>query len=120
MFDIVFYKNRSGKEPVLEYIQELSRRTDKDSRIKLQKVHDYINYLQTEGKKAGEPYVKHIEGEIWELRPLRDRILFAAFDGQRFVLLHHFVKKTRKIPQGEIEQARRNLADFKERYNHER
>ena len=120
MFDIVFYKNRSGKEPVLEYIQELSGRTDKDSRVKLQKVHDYINYLKTEGKKAGEPYVKHIEGEIWELRPLRDRILFAAFDGQKFVLLHHFVKKTRKIPQSEVEQAKRNLADFKERYSHER
>jgi phage-related protein len=56
MFDIVFYKNRSGKEPVLEYIQELSGRTDKDSQIKL---HDYINYLGTEGKKAGEPYMKH-------------------------------------------------------------
>jgi phage-related protein len=53
MFDIIFYKNRSGKEPVLEYIQELSGRTDKDSHIKLQKVHDSINYLKTEGKKAG-------------------------------------------------------------------
>ena len=48
MFDIVFYKNRSGKEPVLEYIEELSECTDKDSRVKLQKVHDYINYLRTE------------------------------------------------------------------------
>ena len=74
MFDIVFYKNRNVKEPVLEYIQELSGRSDKDNRIKLRKVHDYIN---------------------------------------------HFVKKTRKIPQNEVEQAKRNLADFKERYSHE-
>ncbi len=28
------------------------------------------------GTAAGEPYVKHLDGEIWELRPLRDRILF--------------------------------------------
>ena len=27
----------------------------------------------------GEPFIKHLEGEIWELRPLRDRILFAAW-----------------------------------------
>jgi phage-related protein len=28
------------------------------------------------------------------------------------VLLHHFVKKTRKTPKGEIERAKRELEDF--------
>jgi len=28
------------------------------------------------------------------------------------VLLHHFIKKTQKTPLREIEQAKRNLADF--------
>lgn len=32
-----------------------------------------------------------------------------------FVLLHHFVKKTRKTPKREIECAKRKLEDFKER-----
>ena len=44
----------------------------------------------------GEPFIKHLEGDIWELRPLRDRILFAAWLDDGFILLHHFVKKTQK------------------------
>ena len=67
------------------------------------------------GTQAGEPYIKHLDGEIWELRPIRDRILFAAYTGNKFVLLHHFMKKTQKTPPREIEQAKRELDDIKER-----
>ena len=59
--------------------------------------------------------MKHLEGDIWELRPIRDRIFFVAWHEGSFVLLHHFMKKTVKIPPREIEQARRELADLKER-----
>lgn len=38
----------------------------------------------------------------------------AWIDGS-FVLLHHFMKKTQKTPKREIEQAKRELADLKER-----
>jgi phage-related protein len=31
-----------------------------------------------------------------------------------FILLHHFIKKTRKTPQKETDQAKRNLKDYKE------
>ena len=63
----------------------------------------------------GEPYIKHLDGEIWELRPIRDRILFAAWHQGGFVLLHHFMKKTQKTPAREIAQAKQNLADLIER-----
>jgi len=115
MFEIIFYRDRSGKEPILEYLKELAGRADKDSRIKANKMNDYIEYLAKDGKQAGEPYVKHLDGEIWELRPISDRILFAAWDGKSLILLHHFMKKTQKTPRREIDQAKRNLADYKER-----
>lgn len=89
--------------------------TNKDSRIKLHKIQDYIKALRAYGTLAGEPYIKHLDGEIWELRPIRDRIFFAAYIGNRFVLLHHFTKKTQKTPPREIEQAKRELDDVKER-----
>ena len=54
-------------------------------------------------------------GDLWELRPIRDRIFFVAWHEGSFVLLHHFMKKTVKTPPREIEQARRELADLKER-----
>ena len=74
MYKIEFYSDQNGKEPVLEYLEELASKNDKDSRIKLNKIRDYMKILKENGTRAGEPYVKHIEGEIWELRPLRDRI----------------------------------------------
>ena len=115
MYEIIFYKDRRGKEPALDYINWLARRTDKDSRIKLHKIQEYINVLRAYGTQAGEPYLKHLDGDIWELRPIRGRVLFAAWTDDGFILLHHFVKKTQKTPPQEIEQAKRELEDFKER-----
>jgi len=117
MHNIHFYKDKRGKEPVLDYIQSLARRSDKDSRIKAMKIYSYIEYLQQEGLSSRAPYVKHLDDEIWELRPLKDRILFASWQDDGFVLLHHFIKKTRKTPQREIAKAKRNLRKFKELKN---
>ena len=117
MFKVFFYSDKNGNEPVFEYIQELVNKTDKNSRIKATKIRDYIKYLQRMGNHVKEPYAKHIDGEIWELRPIRDRILYAAWDGSSFILLHIFQKDTQKTPRREIEQAKRNLADYRERMN---
>lgn len=78
MHKIFFYRDKNGNRPVAEYLAALSEKNDKDSRIKLNKIRDYMRALSEYGTQAGEPYVKHLDGEIWELRPLRDRILFVA------------------------------------------
>ena len=101
---------------MLEYIQSLSQLADKDSRINYNKINDYIQVLSQYGKAAGEPYIKHLDGDIWELRPIRGRIFFAAWENNSFILLHHFqFKKTNKTPKREIDQAKRNLKDMRER-----
>ena len=78
MYEIYFYEDKNGNSPILEYMQMLDLKHDKDSRIKINKIYDYIDVLRKAGKSSGEPYVKHLDGEIWELRPIRDRILFAS------------------------------------------
>ncbi len=115
LYEIHFYKDKDGKEPVKEYFRELEQRGDKDSRIKCNKIRDYVKILRERGTQAGEPYLKHLDGEIWELRPIRDRVLFAAWYDNGFILLHHFMKKTQKTPLREIEKAKRELADIRER-----
>ena len=115
MYKVFYYSDRNGKSPIANYIQKLASDSGKDSRINLNKIYEYIKYLSEAGQQAGEPYVKHIDGDIWELRPIKNRILFAAWDGKSFILLHHFIKKTQKTPHREIEQAKRNLADYKKR-----
>lgn len=115
LYDVYFYRDKNGKEPVADYLRELKRKNDKDSRIKLQKIQDYINVLKEYGTRAGEPYMKHLDGDIWELRPGSNRVLFAAWYRGSFVLLHSFLKKTQKTPVREIDQAKRELADLIER-----
>lgn len=115
MYKIHFYRDRNGNRPVVDYIRGLANRRDKDSRIKVRKIQDYLDALGKYGLGLREPYIKHIDGDIWELRPLSDRFFFVAWTGSSFVILHHFVKKTQKTPQREIEQAKRELADLKER-----
>ena len=115
MYEIYFYEDKNGNSPVFDYIQSLTKKSDKNSRINHNKINDYIEVLSEHGKAAGEPYIKHIDGDIWEIRPLRGRIFFASWTEKGFILLHHFVKKTRKTPQREIDQAKRNLKDMQER-----
>jgi phage-related protein len=115
LFTLLFYTTRRGESPIEDYIIGLGNKHDKDSLIKLQKIRDYIGILLNKGNRAGEPYIKHLDDDIWELRPLRDRILYAAWDEGCFILLHMFVKRTQETPRREIEQAKRNLVDFRER-----
>ena len=115
MHKIHFYRDKNGNEPVAEYITDLALKKDKDSRIKLNKIRDYIKILSEYGTQAGQPYIKHLDGEIWELRPLRDRIFFVGWINGSYVLLHQFMKKTQKTPAREIEKAKRELADLIER-----
>ena len=115
LFEVEFYRTEKGEEPVLEYMKALAEKSGKDSRIKLTKIRDYVKLLSIHGTQIGQPYIKHIDGDLWELRPLRDRILFFCWNGERFVLLHHFMKATQKTPQREIEQAKRNMLDYLER-----
>ena len=115
MYTIFFYREKDGSRPVADYILELASKKDKNSRVKLNKIQDYIKALKEFGLQLKEPYIKHLDGEIWELRPLRDRILFVAWHNGSFVLLHHFMKKTQKTPAREIEKAKRELQDLIER-----
>ena len=55
---------------------------------------------------------KHIEGDIWELRPLRERVFFVAWYNNSYVLLHHFTKKTQKTPKDKIKLAKQRLKEM--------
>ena len=117
MFNIEFYKDRAGNEPIVEYIRRLDAKalTSKEHRIRHKKIVEYLEVLSQFGTRAGEPYVKHIVDSIWELRPTNDRIFFFYWKDKTYLMLHHFIKKTTKTPVREIEQAKSNLTDFLER-----
>ena len=45
MYKVIFYRESSGKIPVLEYIEKLAASKSKDDRVKLHKIQDYIKAL---------------------------------------------------------------------------
>lgn len=117
MYEVIFYKDAQDREPIKEYLLELKKKSliSKNDRILFEKILAYIKALQQYGTRTGTPIVKHIDGNIWELRPLNNRIFFFYWKDDTFILLHHFIKKTQKTPPKELDQARRNLKDFMER-----
>lgn len=117
MYEIIFYEDKNGNSDVVSFIKELGEKsqTDKASRINFNKIVAYLDVLQEMGTRVGEPVTKHLDGEIWELRPLKNRFLYAFYKDNKFVMLHHFMKKTQKTPRRELETAKRRLKDFIER-----
>lgn len=117
LYEVEFYYDRHGKSEIVDFLDDLKEKseTNKTARINREKILAYIGALARYGTRIGVPYVKHIDGEIWELRPLGNRIFFFYWKDNKFVLLHHFIKKTQKTPPREIAKAQNNLKDFKER-----
>jgi phage-related protein len=99
MFEIYFYENKQGEQPIKNLLNNLKAKsnTSKDARIQYEKILTYIRSLQENGARIGEPVVKHIEGDIWELRPLSHRVLFFYLKDNKFILLHYFIKKPIKL-----------------------
>lgn len=115
MYEIEIYKDKNEHSELEEYFRKLRSSKNKDDRIKINKIRMYINLLAEYGLALTEPYIKKIDNEIWELRPLRDRILFASLYNNKFVLLSIFMKQTQKTPKIEIEKAKKILEDYKRR-----
>ncbi len=117
MHQVEFYSDAHGNEPVKEFLMELQgkRDTDKSARILSEKIITYIRVLQEYGTRAGMPYMRHLDGDIWELRPQPERVLFFYCQQNKFILLHHFRKKSQKTPKKEIDCAKRRAKDYNER-----
>ena len=67
---------------------------------------------------VGLPWVRSLGAGLWEVRSnLADRtarVIF-AIDGGEMILLHGFIKKTRKTPAAELELAKKRVGKIQER-----
>ena len=115
MYDIEIYSKKNGRCEIEEYLKILRKSKAKEDIIILNKIRLYVNLLAEYGFELREPYIKKLKGEIWELRPLKDRILFAKTNKNKIVLLNCFRKQSTKTPEKEIEKAKIYLEDYKKR-----
>ena len=94
-------------------VQSLLDALPLDMRASFQRI---VELIQSHGlERVREPYVKHLEGPLWEMRMKgKDGIARAAYVtavGKRIVIVHVFTKKTQKTPRREIEIALRRAKE---------
>ena len=116
MKKVIFYTDKNGNSELFNYLRVLELRNDKNSLINAKKIYSYIENLSKYGVSMGEPMVKHLGNKIWELRPLKHRILFFE-NTDSYVLLNYFIKSTNKTPIKEIIKARKRMNDYLNREN---
>jgi phage-related protein len=113
---IEFYQDERGRRPVEAWLAAL----DLKSRARVVRVFDLLKLY---GTLLGMPYSRHVRGKIFELRIAagrRDyRVLYVAWVGKRFILLHAFAKETAKTPAADLDIAERRLSDYQAHFQEE-
>ena len=111
MYNIEFYEDSNGKSELWEFLESLRIKaaTNKDARIQYKQISLYIQLLEDNGTRLNENITKHIDDDIWELRPGNNRVLYFYFKNDTFVLLHQFRKKHKILPNAKVIRQRLNV-----------
>lgn len=116
-FKAEFYKKEDGSKPAKEFM------LSQNEKMKT-KLFGLVDILEQYGNQLREPYSKHLDDGIFELRAKVgtdiSRVLYFFYHEGRIILTHGFVKKTQKTPPSEIEKAKQYRKDFLERYGDKR
>jgi phage-related protein len=105
---VKFFRTNGGSEPVRRWLKELSKEERKA-------ISDDLRTMQF-GWPVGMPLVRKMENGLWEIRTDFSnriaRVLFTIVAGEA-VLLHGFIKQSRKTTQPDLKTARKRKALLK-------
>lgn len=95
---ILFYTSKNGQKPVEDFL-------NKHLAVKAKTLRILLN-IKEYGLNSAIPHIKKLTGTpFWEIRILgknNARIFYITQSQQAIILLHGFIKKTKKTPQKEI------------------
>ena len=102
VLSVSFFRTDAGRLPVQQWLREL----DKTAR---KVIGEDIRLVQFSWP-LGMPLVRKMEAHLWEIRSHLSkgrtaRILFTV-EGNKMILLHGFIKKSRNTPQRDLNLAR--------------
>jgi phage-related protein len=105
---VVFYRTRSGKEVVRDWLRSL----DQGSRNAIGQDLMRVQYRWP----VGMPLCRPLSDGLWEVRSTLPgktiaRTLFCIGE-DRILVLHGFIKKTQKTPDADLALARRRKKEF--------
>lgn len=111
-FTVIAYEKENGEIPVEEFLDSINPKMRA-------KIYGLLEILQEKGNMLREPYSKHLDDGIFELRCKFGsditRVLYFFYYEGRIILTNGFVKKTQKTPKEEIQIAKDRRRDFRER-----
>lgn len=112
-FEVILYKDISGKSPIEDFLLGLVR----TNKVLFNEASKGIAKLRNRTYHK-EPLSKYLEPGLWKLRIKSGtnilRIIYTFRKGRIIILLHVFIKKQQKTPEGDLEIARKRLREFKE------
>lgn len=113
MFQVEFYEKEDGDIPVEKFLNSLD--------IKMRnKILMILNVLQERGNQLREPYSKHLEDGIFEVRGKVgndiSRVLYFFYYNGKIIMTNGFIKKTQKTLKSEIELAKKYRKEYLERF----
>jgi phage-related protein len=99
---LVFWRSATGREPVREWLSELSREDKRTIGRDIAKVQY--------GWPVGMPLCRPLGAGLWEVRALlpsrREARVFFGFHDGMLIALHAIIKKTQKTPAEDLALAR--------------
>lgn len=108
-FELVFFETESGRSPALDFLRSQPKPVRAEAGWLLERLQKY-------GSSLERPIVGFLDDGIYELRWQVERneyrLLFFFSGRQIIVVTHGFSKKTKKVPPGEIERARKLRAEW--------
>ncbi len=107
MWQIFFYEDHRGKNPVLEFLDSLPARDRA-------KANNALRLLEEFGTNLTMPHARRIEGRLWELRPGDNRLFYFLQLDRKFIILHGYRKQSMKAPEKEIATALRRMQELLE------
>jgi phage-related protein len=106
---LAFWRSVTGREPVREWLKELSREDRRTIGRDIAKVQF--------GWPVGLPLCRPLSGSLWEVRSSlatrREARVFFGFHEGMLIALHAINKKTQKTPAEDLSLARQRLKEMR-------
>ena len=104
ILSVAFFRTETGREPVRDWLKSLPREERKI-------IGEDLKTVQF-GWPLGMPLIRKLDAGLWEVRSrLAGRIarVFFTADEGRMILLHGFIKKSKKTPADDLALAKTRL-----------
>lgn len=116
-FIVEFFEKDNNTCPAEEFLFSLNNKM-------AAKMFGIIEVLEEKGNLLREPYSKHIDDGIFEIRVKVGndiaRVMYFFYVGKKIILTNGFVKKTQKTPKTEILLAKKFRKEYLDRLEGEK